>query len=93
MATSKSTSAPAPAPTPATSATPTPLEIAVKGMDASVDAINKAVAKEKTDSAKESVRVNVLHLEYSLGTDLIKTSKTDTKVYTDAIAAGKAFLA
>ena len=87
MATSKST------PAPAAPAAPTALEIAVRGMDASVAAITKAGTADKTDSAKELVRANVLHLEYSLGTDLFKKSKTDAKAYTDAIAAGKAFIA
>ena len=100
MAISTSTPAPAPTPTPApapapaaTPTEPTPLETAVKGMDSSVSTITKLVAATKTEDTQELVRANVLHLEYALGTDLIKNSKTDTKAYTDAIAKGKAFLA
>lgn len=86
--------APAPAPAPSeTSTTPSILEVAVNGLNASAAAISKVIAEGKNDeNSKVKVRVNVLHLEHGIASDIIKQTKTDTKVFVDAIAAGKAFL-
>ena len=70
----------------------TELQILVDGMNSSVASINAALADKKTDNTVMQVRVNVLHLEHSLASALLKDGKTDIKPFTKAVADGKKFL-
>lgn len=63
----------------------------INELNSSVNVINAAVKQDKTQDLSRRVYSNVKHLENSL--NFLKEIKMDDKVYTDAIAAGNAFLA
>lgn len=65
-------------------------KVKIDGLNSSVNAINEAVKKDKTQDSSRVVYSNVKHLEDSL--NFLKEINLDDKIYTDAIAAGRKFI-
>lgn len=86
--------APAEAAAPAAPASLSGLQVALNGMSASATAITNAIASGKKDEVTLlKIRNNSLHLNHMLGSELVTNAKPDTKAFTDAVEAAKAYLA
>jgi hypothetical protein len=66
----------------------------VKGLDASVEVINKLLAdNEKTEENKDTMSRNTRHIRIMLAFDSIANSDWDLTAYETAASAGEAWLA
>jgi hypothetical protein len=70
------------------------IERQISGMGDSVSLINRLIAEgEHTEKVHDAIQRNYRHLEIMLDKDDIKNSDEDLTPFTDAITAGKAFIA
>lgn len=65
----------------------------IEAMGHSVDLINAEIGKEWSEERGSTVKRNYEHLEIMLAKEYIASSNTDKKPFTDAISAGKAYIA
>lgn len=65
----------------------------IEAMGHSADLINEEIQKEWTEDRGSSVKRNCEHLEFMLAQDYISLSSTKKKPFTNAINAGKAYIA